>query len=140
MKAGLALGGGGARGFAHIGVMRALEERGVEPVAVAAVVPEDGLQWGVSFANARVASDTGGAAFNPVTSPPWDGATFADLKNPDEPRERKIAPVPGHDETLVAAASDKEATRTTIGQDHWLLDLNRSMATSSLSCMKAGQI
>jgi len=35
MKVGLALGGGGARGFAHIGVMRALEERGVEPVAVA---------------------------------------------------------------------------------------------------------
>jgi len=35
MKVGLALGGGGARGLAHIGVMRALEERGVEPVAVA---------------------------------------------------------------------------------------------------------
>ena len=35
MKVGLALGGGGARGFAHIGVMRAMEERGIEPVAVA---------------------------------------------------------------------------------------------------------
>jgi len=35
MKVGLALGGGGARGLAHIGVLRALEERGVEPVAVA---------------------------------------------------------------------------------------------------------
>lgn len=35
MKVGLALGGGGARGFAHIGVMRAIEERGIEPVAVA---------------------------------------------------------------------------------------------------------
>jgi NTE family protein len=35
MKVGLALGGGGARGFAHIGVMRAIEERGLEPVAVA---------------------------------------------------------------------------------------------------------
>jgi NTE family protein len=35
MKVGLALGGGGARGFAHIGVMRALEERGIEPTAVA---------------------------------------------------------------------------------------------------------
>jgi NTE family protein len=35
MKVGLALGGGGARGFAHIGVMRAFEERGIEPVAVA---------------------------------------------------------------------------------------------------------
>jgi len=35
MKVGLALGGGGARGFAHIGVMRAIEERGIEAVAVA---------------------------------------------------------------------------------------------------------
>jgi NTE family protein len=35
MEVGLALGGGGARGFAHIGVLRALEERGIEPVAVA---------------------------------------------------------------------------------------------------------
>ena len=35
MKVGLALGGGGARGFAHIGVLRALEERSIEPVAVA---------------------------------------------------------------------------------------------------------
>jgi NTE family protein len=34
MKVGLVLGGGGARGFAHIGVMRALEEKGIEPVAV----------------------------------------------------------------------------------------------------------
>lgn len=35
MKVGLVLGGGGARGFAHIGVLRALEEREIEPVAVA---------------------------------------------------------------------------------------------------------
>lgn len=28
---GLALGGGGARGFAHIGVLRAMEERGIKP-------------------------------------------------------------------------------------------------------------
>ena len=34
MKVGLALRGGGARGFAHIGVMGAIEERGIEPVAV----------------------------------------------------------------------------------------------------------
>lgn len=34
MKVGLALGGGGARGFAHIGVLRALEERGIDVVAV----------------------------------------------------------------------------------------------------------
>ncbi len=35
MKAGLVLGGGGARGFAHIGVLRALDERGITPVAIA---------------------------------------------------------------------------------------------------------
>jgi NTE family protein len=33
---GLVLGGGGARGYAHIGVLKALEERGVKPVAIAA--------------------------------------------------------------------------------------------------------
>jgi NTE family protein len=35
MEIGLVLGGGGARGFAHIGVMRALEERNIEPIVVA---------------------------------------------------------------------------------------------------------
>lgn len=35
MQVGLALGGGGARGYAHIGALAALHERGVEPVAIA---------------------------------------------------------------------------------------------------------
>ena len=35
MKVGLALGGGGARGYAHIGALAALRERGIEPVAIA---------------------------------------------------------------------------------------------------------
>jgi len=35
MKIGLCLGGGGARGFAHIGVLRALAERGLEVSAIA---------------------------------------------------------------------------------------------------------
>lgn len=35
MKVGLCLGGGGARGFAHIGVVRALAERRFEPSAIA---------------------------------------------------------------------------------------------------------
>jgi NTE family protein len=35
MKIGLCLGGGGARGYAHIGVLKALEERGIEPAAIA---------------------------------------------------------------------------------------------------------
>ena len=35
MQIGLVLGGGGARGFAHIGVLRALAERKIEPVAIA---------------------------------------------------------------------------------------------------------
>lgn len=34
MKIGLCLGGGGARGFAHIGVLRALEERNLVPSAI----------------------------------------------------------------------------------------------------------
>jgi len=34
MQIGLVLGGGGARGFAHIGVLRALAERQIEPVAI----------------------------------------------------------------------------------------------------------
>ena len=35
MKVGLVLGGGGARGFAHIGVLRALVEHDVSPIAIA---------------------------------------------------------------------------------------------------------
>ena len=35
MEIGLVLGGGGARGFAHIGVLRALDEHGIRPVAIA---------------------------------------------------------------------------------------------------------
>jgi NTE family protein len=35
VKIGLVLGGGGSRGFAHLGVLRALAERGHEPVAIA---------------------------------------------------------------------------------------------------------
>lgn len=35
MKIALVLGGGGARGFAHIGVLKSLAEHGIEPVAIA---------------------------------------------------------------------------------------------------------
>lgn len=35
MKVGLALGGGGAKGFAHIGVIKALEEAGIRPHVIA---------------------------------------------------------------------------------------------------------
>ena len=35
MDIGLVLGGGGARGFAHIGVLKSLEKRGSKPVAIA---------------------------------------------------------------------------------------------------------
>lgn len=35
MKIGLVLGGGGARGYAHIGVLKAMEEFGLEPAAIA---------------------------------------------------------------------------------------------------------
>ena len=36
MKVGLVLGGGGARGLAHIGALRALEEHDHRPAAIAA--------------------------------------------------------------------------------------------------------
>jgi type II secretory pathway pseudopilin PulG len=45
---------------------------------VTGILPEDGLSWGVSFADARVASDVGGADFDPSPPPAWDGSTFAD--------------------------------------------------------------
>ncbi|MEQ9468260.1 MAG: patatin-like phospholipase family protein [Ekhidna sp.] len=36
-KIGIALGGGGARGFAHLGVLQALEERGIKPDVISGV-------------------------------------------------------------------------------------------------------
>lgn len=36
-KIGIALGGGGARGFAHLGVIKALKEKGIEPDIIAGV-------------------------------------------------------------------------------------------------------
>lgn len=36
-KIGIALGGGGARGFAHLGVLQALEEKGIKPEVIAGV-------------------------------------------------------------------------------------------------------
>lgn len=36
-KVGIALGGGGARGFAHLGVLKALEEKGIKPDAISGV-------------------------------------------------------------------------------------------------------
>jgi len=46
--------------------------------AIAGILPEDGLSWGVSFAGAPLASDSGAAAFDPSGPPVWDGSTFAD--------------------------------------------------------------
>ena len=34
---GIALGGGGARGFAHLGVLQALEEKGIKPDIISGV-------------------------------------------------------------------------------------------------------
>jgi NTE family protein len=45
----LVLGGGGLKGFAHIGVMRALEEHGIEPTVYA------GTSIGAFIASAAVA-------------------------------------------------------------------------------------
>ncbi|GIV44770.1 MAG: hypothetical protein KatS3mg035_1893 [Bacteroidia bacterium] len=37
MKIGIALSGGGARGFAHLGVLKALEEIGIQPHMISGV-------------------------------------------------------------------------------------------------------
>ncbi len=39
---------------------------------------------------------------------------FSSLKNPAKPRPRQLFPVPGHEEPLVAIATDPEATDTTV--------------------------
>ncbi len=39
---------------------------------------------------------------------------FSGLKNPENPREKKVYEVPGHDETFIAIATDKEATNTSL--------------------------
>jgi type II secretory pathway pseudopilin PulG len=49
--------------------------------AFEAIVPVDGISWGVADASTPVATDTGAAPFNPSPPPDWDGATFADPAN-----------------------------------------------------------
>ncbi len=51
MKIGIVLSGGGARGLAHIGAMRAMVERGIEPVAIAACSMGGivGALWGAGY-------------------------------------------------------------------------------------------
>lgn len=51
MKIGIVLSGGGARGLAHIGAMRAVEEHGLEPVAIAACSMGGivGALWGAGY-------------------------------------------------------------------------------------------
>lgn len=41
-------------------------------------------------------------------------AKFQGLKNPENPREKKLFEVPSHDETFVAIATDKEATNISL--------------------------
>ncbi len=41
-------------------------------------------------------------------------AKFAGLKNPENPREKKLYEVPNHEETFVAIATDKEATSVSL--------------------------
>ena len=42
-------------------------------------------------------------------------ANFADLENPDEPRERVVYPVPDHEETLFSIVTDEESPATILG-------------------------
>lgn len=53
--------------------------------------------------------------FDPETIEAQIREHFSDLENPDTPRPREVFPVPGHEETLVAIATDPEATDTTVG-------------------------
>ncbi|MCX7783077.1 MAG: patatin-like phospholipase family protein, partial [Meiothermus sp.] len=52
---GLALGGGGARGYAHIGVMRVLEREGFRPSAIAGT--SMGSLMGAMFASGHTADE-----------------------------------------------------------------------------------
>ena len=47
---------------------------------------------------------------------------FADLKGPASPRERLLYPVPDHDETLFAIATDPEMTFNSVNV-YWKQDL-----------------
>jgi hypothetical protein len=49
--------------------------------AFESIAPVDGVSWGVTYANAKVATDSGAAPFDPSPPPDWDGATFADPSN-----------------------------------------------------------
>ena len=57
MEYGLALAGGGTRGAAHVGVLKALEEARILPPAVA------GTSRAVRFRNAGLRDGEGGKAF-----------------------------------------------------------------------------
>ncbi len=73
-RLGLALGGGAARGFAHVGVIQVLEENGIRPSLVA------GTSAG-SFVAAMYASGKTGSQLNDVAMV-MDEATFADWTLP----------------------------------------------------------
>ncbi len=55
IEVGLVLGGGGARGYAHIGVLKALEERDIKPVAIAGC--SMGGIVGAMYCSGRTAND-----------------------------------------------------------------------------------
>ncbi len=55
IEVGLVLGGGGARGYAHIGVIKALEERSIKAVAVAGC--SMGGIVGAMYCSGRTADD-----------------------------------------------------------------------------------
>ena len=67
MKVALVLGGGGARGFAHIGVLKTLEEHNLEPVAIA------GCSMGGLVGALIAAGHNSSSITNIITTiKPWD--------------------------------------------------------------------
>jgi NTE family protein len=104
MKVGLALGGGGARGLAHIGVMRALEERGIEPVAVSGC--SMGGIVGAFVAN-KIPSDEIRAAFGSLKAiSVFDPRLDHDLKTEDFERMNEAIEAGYNEAVAVLDAQD----------------------------------
>ena len=102
MKVGLALGGGGDKGFAHIGVIRALEEAGlrIDVVAGTSVGAPNGSGIGAAT----------GAGMGTPSGTGIGGAKPANVSNPLKPAAGGSAPAKPAKPTPKRQASVKKAT------------------------------
>lgn len=74
-KVGLALSGGGARGFVHIGVLKALKERGIEPEILA----------GVSAGSIMAVLYSAGVSLDDIVAQ-WEKFSFSDMVDISVPK------------------------------------------------------